>query len=161
MFLNFFTSYFFLFLFLFFFLFLLFLFLCFWFLSFFASLHLVSLIIFLFFILCFFTSCFLFRGAGILILTSATMLLTRQRQESNCKVVFPGSCALTDFLSVDPTGCGVSQQEAGHWCAYIAFLHLQDLFPPSWVRLVLPANLPGIDNLLGTDVLFRGEHVND
>ena len=34
--------------------------------------------------------------------------------------VLLGFCALTDYLSVDPTGSGVRQQEARHWCAYIA-----------------------------------------
>ena len=34
--------------------------------------------------------------------------------------LFHGFCALTDYLSVDPTGCGVSQQEAKHRCLYIA-----------------------------------------
>ena len=34
--------------------------------------------------------------------------------------LFNGFCALTDYMSVDPKGCGVSQQEARHQCAYIA-----------------------------------------
>ena len=45
--------------------------------------------------------------------------------------------------------------------ASLYFLHLQDPFPPSWVPIVLPANLLGVDNLLGTDDFLGVEHVND
>ena len=76
-----------------------FLFLCFLFLTFLASLHLVSL---LFFVCSFFAS---------LILTDATRLLTRERQELQ-RSLFHGCCTLTDYLSEDPQDVGSANRKS-------------------------------------------------
>ena len=64
---------------------------------------------------CFFTSCFfaffVCSFLASLILTDATRLLTRERQELQ-RSLFHGCCTLTDYLSEDPQDVGSANRKS-------------------------------------------------